>query len=215
MKKKILLIGAGGHGKVVLDALLSQKEYAIAGIIDVKELVGTKVLSGSVIGTDADLPRFYRSGIKLCFIGVGSIGDPQLRVKLYETAKRAGFSFPNVISPEALVSPHAVLGEGNYVAPGVIINAGARIGNHCIINTGAIVEHDCRIGDFVHLSPGSVLSGVVTVGDYSHIGTGSVVIQNLAIGSKVMVGAGSVVTKDIRNGVKAFGNPCKERRTNA
>jgi sugar O-acyltransferase (sialic acid O-acetyltransferase NeuD family) len=215
MKKKILLIGAGGHGKVVLDVLLSQEEYIVAGVIDVKKLVGTKVFGGEVIGTDADLPRFFKSGIKHCFIGVGSIGDPSLRVKLYETAKKAGFSFPNVISSRATVSLHATMGEGNYVAPGAIINVGARIGNDCIINSGAIVEHDCVIGDFVHLSPGAVLSGGVTVGDQSHIGTGAAVVQYLKIGKGVMVGAGSVVTKDIRDGVKAFGNPCRERKGNA
>jgi sugar O-acyltransferase (sialic acid O-acetyltransferase NeuD family) len=215
MKKKILLIGAGGHGKVVLDALLAQKEYVVAGIIDVKKLVGTKVLGGEVIWTDADLPRLFKSGIKYCIIAVGSIGDPGLRVKLSETAKGVGFSFPNVISPKAVVSPHAVLGEGNYVAPGAIINAGTRIGNHCIINTGAIVEHDCVIHDFVHLSPGAVLSGGVAVGDQSHIGSGSVVVQYLKIGSKVMIGAGSVVTKDVPDGIKAFGNPCRERKANS
>jgi len=215
MKNKILLIGAGGHCKVVLDVLLKIKGYEVAGIIDIKENLGTKVFGVSVMGTDADLPHFFKSGIKYCFISVGSVGNPHLRIKLFNLAKKLGFVFPNLINPAAKVSANVMLGEGNYIAPGVIINAGTQIGNNCIINTGVIIEHDCRIGNFVHLSPGSILSGGVCVENYSHIGVGSVVIQNLTIGENVIVGAGSVVTKNIRKGLVAYGNPCKGRKANA
>ena len=215
MKKKILLIGAGGHCKVVLDLLLSSKEYEVAGIIDRKERIGERVLGVPVSGTDSDLPRFFKAGVKHCFISVGSVGDPCLRVKLYDLAKKSGFGFPNLISPYALVSSRALLGKGNFIAPGAVINAGTKIGDNCILNTGAIIEHDCEVGDFVHVASGSVLSGGVSVGDHSHIGTGTFVIQNVKIGEKTVVGAGSVVTKDIRKGVVAYGNPCRERKQNA
>lgn len=215
MKRKILLVGAGGHCKVIVDFLLCNMEYKIAGIIDLKERLGDKIFGVPVVGTDADLPHFLKSGIKYCFISVGSIGDSGLRAKLCRIAKKTGFILPNLISPDARLSSRISLGEGNYIAPGVIINAGARIGNNCIINTGAIIEHDCRVGDFVHISPGAILSGGVSIGDYSHIGAGSSVIQNVEIGEKTVIGAGSVVTKNIRKGVVAFGNPCKERRLNA
>jgi sugar O-acyltransferase (sialic acid O-acetyltransferase NeuD family) len=215
MKHKILLIGAGGHCKVILDLLLQLKEYEVEGIIDLKGNLMTKVFGVSVIGTDADLPSFFKSGIKHCFISIGSVGNPHLRIKLFNLAKKAGFAFPNLISHNAKVSSNAILGEGNYIAPGVIVNAGTQIGDNCILNTGAIIEHDCKIGNFVHLSPGSILSGGVLVGNHSHIGTGCVVIQNLVIGENVIVGAGSVVTKDIHKGLVAYGNPCKERKANA
>lgn len=214
MKRKILLIGAGGHCKVVLDLLLRIKEYEIAGIIDLEGRLGSKVFEVPVIGTDGDLPRFFKSGIKHCFISVGSIGDPRLRVKLYNLAKKSGFVLPNLISHDALVSHLVSLGEGNFIAPGVIINASSRIGSNCIINTGAIIEHDCNIGNFVHLSPGSVLSGGVSIGNYSHIGTGSLIIQNVKIGEKVIIGMGSVVTKNISKGMVAYGSPCKEKKSN-
>ncbi len=214
MKQKILLIGAGGHCKVVLDVIFSNNEFTVAGIVDLKKRVNSEILGVPVIGTDSDLPRFFKAGIRNCFIAVGSIGNPQPRAKLYATAQKAGFAFPNIISPAASVSSRAILGSGNYIAPGAIINAGASIGSNCIINTGAIVDHDCTVGDFVHLSPGSILSGGVTVGYYSHIGTGSVVIQDVEIGEKSIVGAGSVVVKDIRSGVVAYGSPCKERKKN-
>jgi len=215
MKNKILLIGAGGHCKVVLDLLRQIKGFEIAGIIDLKENLRTKVFGVSVIGTDADLPSFFKSDIKHCFISIGSVGNPHLHIKLFNLAKKTGFIFPNLISPNAKISSYAILGEGNYIAPGVTVNAGTQIGDNCILNTGAIIEHDCKIGNFVHLSPGSILSGGVYVGNHSHIGTGSVVIQNLVIGENVIVGAGSVVTKDIHKGLVAYGNPCKERKANA
>ncbi len=199
---------------MVLDLLLRVKEYEVVGIIDLKKRLGTEVFGISVIGIDTDLPRFFKSGIKYCFISIGSIGNPCLRVKLYGFAKKIGFVMPNLISPSALVSSRVILGEGNYIAPGAAINAGTQIGNACILNTGAIIEHDCNVGNFVHLSSGSVLSGGVNVGDNSHIGAGSIVIQNVKIGEKTIIGAGSVVTKNIRKGVIAYGNPCKERKQN-
>lgn len=215
IKKKILLVGAGGHCKVVLDLLLCSNEFEIAGIIDKKERVGKRILGVKVNGTDSDMPRFLKAGIKYCFISVGSVGDPCLRIKLYDLAKRSGFIFPNLVSPHALVSSHASLGNGNFIAPGAIVNAGSKIGDNCIVNTGAIIEHDCGIGDHVHIASGSVLSGGVSVGDHSHIGTGTFVIQCVKIGERTIIGAGSVVTKDIRKGVVAYGNPCMEIKHNA
>jgi sugar O-acyltransferase (sialic acid O-acetyltransferase NeuD family) len=212
MKRKLLLIGAGGHCRVILDLLLQVKEYEIIGIIDLKERVGDKVLGVPVIGTDQDLPKFLKKGIRSCFISAGSVGDPGLRMRLHAFARKAGLTFPNLIHPSALISPRVSLGSGNYIAPGVIINVNARIGDQCIINTGAVIEHDCELGDFVHISSGAVLSGGVKVGSCSHVGTGSCVIQYLKIGAKTVIGAGSVVTKDIRGGVVAYGNPCKEER---
>jgi len=215
MKHKILLIGAGGHCRVVLDLLRHIKGYEVAGIIDLKENLGAKAFGVSVIGTDMDLPHFFKSGINYCFISIGSVGNPHVRIKIFNLAKKIGFVFPNLISSNAKVSSDVILGQGNYVAPGVIINAGASIGNNCIINTGAIAEHDCTLGDFVHLSPGVILSGGVTIGDCAHVGTGSVVIQNLKIGANAMVGAGSVVTKNVRKNMIVYGNPCKGRKKNA
>ena len=210
MKPKLLLIGAGGHGGVVLDLLLQTKKYSIAGIIDLKERLGDKVLGIPIVGTDKDLPRFFKDGIKHCFISVGSVGDTRLRIKLVDLARKSGFIFPNLIHPLAYISPTASLGEGNYIAPGVVVNANAKISDHCIINTGAIIEHDCKIGDFAHISPGVVLSGGVSIGDHSHLGAGSVVIQNLKIGAKTIIGAGSIVTKNVGDGILAYGNPCEE-----
>lgn len=212
MKHRLLLMGGGGHCGVILDHLLQEKEYQVVGILDVNESLGKEVLGVPVVGTDKDLPKLFKQGIKHCFISAGSVGNPAIRIKLHDLALRAGYQFPNVIHPSALISPRASLGQGIYVAPYAVINVNAVIGDQCIINTGAIIEHDCAIGDFVHVASGVVLSGGVKVGNFSHIGTGAQVIQYLHIGAKTVVGAGSVVTKNIRQGVVAWGNPCKERR---
>ncbi len=215
MKRKILLIGGGGHCRVILDLLFSIKNYEIAGIVDLKAQLGNKVCGVPVIGTDDNLAKIFKSGIKDCFISVGSIGIPRLRIKLCKLAKKIGFRFPNLISPLAVISPSVILGQGNYVASGTIINSGVKIGDNCIINTAAIIEHDCEIGDFVHLSPGSLLSGGVWVGKNSHIGIGSIITQDVRIGEESLVGAGSVVTKNVHSRVIVYGNPCKEIRKNA
>jgi len=212
MKDRLLLIGAGGHCRVILDHLLQAKTYTIAGIIDVKERVGENVLGIPIIGTDDDCSQFYKNGVRHCFISAGSIGDPILRVKLYEHSAKLEFIFPNIIHPSALISSRASLGAGNYIAPGAIINVNAQIGDQCIINSGAIIEHDSKLGNFVHIASGAVLSGGVKVGDHTHVGTGASVIQCLEIGARVVIGAGSVVTKNIPSGVIAYGNPSKEKR---
>lgn len=213
--KKIILIGGGGHCKVVIEAILLAKVYKIAGILDLKEKMGEKVLNVPIIGSDKDLEGYYKNGIKNCFITVGSVGKPDLRVKLFHLADNIGFDIPNILHPNSMISRSAKLGRGNYISAGVIINSGVVIGDNCIINTGTIIEHDCCIGDFVHVAPGVTMSGGVTVGRYSHIGTGSSIAQYLKIGSNTIIGSGSVVVKDVKDNIVAYGKHCRVVRANA
>lgn len=208
--EEIILLGGGGHCKSVIDAILGANAYRIAGIIDIKEKLGTKVAGIEIIGTDEELNYYFHQGIKKAFITLGSIGNPKLRQKLYKSAKEIGYLFPCIIDRTAIISQSAVLGEGTFVGKGAIINSEAVIGSQCIINTGVIIEHDCKIGDFCHIAPGSTLSGGVTVGDAVHIGTNSTVIQNINIWENSIIGAGSVVVSDIASNVLAYGNPCRE-----
>lgn len=214
MKEKLILIGGGGHCRVILDTLNKINKYKLIGIIDLGVKIGMSIYDIPIVGTDNDLPKIFRNGVRNCFISIGSTGNPKERVKIYKITKNIGYNHPNIISPDSIISPRAVLGSGNFIGPGVIINSGARIGNNCIINTGAIVEHDCIISDFVHLSPGATLSGTANIGKNTHIGTASVIIQKIKVGDNCMIGAGSVVTKDIKDGVFAYGNPCKKRKSN-
>lgn len=205
--KKILLIGGGGHCKSVIDSLLSSEEYDEIGIID--NASETSYQGCSVIGKDDDLPELFQNGWKYAFISVGSVGNTNLRRKLYKMVADIGFAVPVILDPSAAVAKEVFLGEGTFVGKNAVINSCSEIGTCAIVNSGAIVEHDCSIGAFAHVSPGAILCGQVRIGEDSHIGAGSVVRQQIHIGSNVLVGAGSVIVKDIRDGVKVYGNPGK------
>ena len=209
MKKVILLCG-GGHAKCVIDAMRLGGEYTPHCVLDIKERIGQKVLGVKITGSDADLPAYFKRGIKLCFVALGSTGDSARRIALWKLAVKAGFNLPNIIHPSAVVSSQALLGGGVYIGPGAIVNTSAVIGDGCIINSGAIVEHDCHIGEFSHIAPGAVLRGGVTVGDRAHLGTGCAVTHYVKIGADSIIGAGCVVVKNIPARIICVGNPAKK-----
>ena len=205
---KIILIGAGGHCKVVIDAIGAQ--YEVVGITDIdKTKQGTKFFGAEVLGNDDILPIIYSRGISNALITLGSIGDSRLRSKLYSYATSIGFKMINAISESAIVSKSVKLGNGNAILNGVMINADTVIGDNCIINTAAVIEHDCIIGDHVHISPGALLAGGVEVGDKTHIGIGAKIIQGIRIGENCIIGAGAVVIRDVPDNTVCVGVPAK------
>lgn len=207
--EKIILIGGGGHAKSIIDSIRVVEKFDVVGIVDKKD-TGLYIKR---IGTDDELYSLYKSGIKNAFIAVGSIGHPDIRIKLYKLLKNIGYTFPVIIDKTAIVSSSAIIEEGVFIGKGAIVNAGVTIKKQCIINSGAIVEHDCLIDEFVHLAPGATLSGGVRVGKGSHVGTNSTIIQNIKVGKNVLIGAGSVIVADLKDGIKAYGNPCREVET--
>jgi sugar O-acyltransferase (sialic acid O-acetyltransferase NeuD family) len=214
MKKKIILIGGGGHAESMIDSINILGNYQIEGIIDQKEKLNQVVMGVKIIGEDKDLAFFYKKGIKNAILSIGGKKNNQFRRNIYEICKNIGYQFPNIIDKSAILSKSVVLGEGNFIGKGVVINSNVKIGNDCIINTRSVVEHGCRIDDFVHLAPGSLLCGNVWVKKNSHIGAQSVVIQNITIGEDTLVGAGSLVLKDIASHKVAYGSPAKEVKEN-
>ena len=207
-KKNIVLIGGGGHCKVVISILKKINNFEIAGIVDINK-TGSFISGIKIIGTDDDLRNIYKSGIHNALITVGSIKDNTKRYRLFNMAREIGYNFPVIISPEAIVDKSVKIDEGTVVMPGSIINIDSFIGKNCIINTGTIVEHDCKIGDYCHIAPGVHISGAVNIGELSFIGIGATIIQGIKIGKNVTIGAGSVVIKDILDNVIAVGNPAK------
>jgi len=207
-KKNIVLIGGGGHCKVVIAIIKKLDNFEIAGIVDnYKEKA---LISGiKVIGTDDDLRDIYKSGIHCALITVGSIKDNTKRYRLFNMSRNIGYNFPVVISPEAIVDESVKIDEGTIIMPGSIINIDSSIGKNCIINTGAIIEHDCKIGNHCHIAPGVHISGEANIQELSFIGIGATIIQRIKIGKNVTIGAGSVVIKDITDNVIALGNPAK------
>lgn len=205
--KKLLIIGGGGHAKVLIDAISSAGKYRIEGILDNRVKVGDKITGFPVIGGDEFLDKFKDFYIA---IGIGSVKASDKRKMIYERCRRMGFELPAIIHSDAYVSNSAVIGDGVQVMAGAVINPQAKIGANTIINTGAIIEHDCVVAPHCHISLNAVLAGKVMVGESCHVGMGAIILQEIDIGSRVTVGAGAVVTKDIEGGKTVVGIPAKE-----
>ena len=211
---RVVGIGAGGHAKVVIDILRLMGGHEIVGLLDAdKVLWGTDVLGVRVLGDDSLLPQLYEQGIRDAFIGVGTVGDTQPRVRLYDAARKQGFRIVQAIHPRAVIAPSAEIGHGPTVMAGAVINPDARLGDNVIVNTAAVVEHDCVIGHHVHIAIGAILAGTVTVGLGAHIGAGACVIQGITIGERAVIGANSVVTYDIPPYSIAMGAPAVVKKT--
>ena len=208
-KEQLILIGGGGHCKMVISLLKKLEEFEIAGIVD-NDKTGRLVTGINVIGTDEDLESFYEKGIHSALITVGSIKDNKKRFELFNMVRQLGYEFPTIISTDAVVDNAVTMGEGTVVMPGCVINVDSSVGKNCIINTGVIVEHDCKIGDHCHIAPGVHISGGVEIGDLSFVGIGSTIIQGIKIGKNVAIGAGSVMIDNIPDDVVVAGNPAKE-----
>jgi sugar O-acyltransferase (sialic acid O-acetyltransferase NeuD family) len=201
-----VLVGAGGHAKVITD-ILKSNNYPIKGFIDdhIKE---TSFLGYQVLGSMDTVSSLIEQDPSLSFII--SIGSNAVRQKLADQLTKLGVTFGIAIHPSAIISESAEIGAGTVVMPNCVINAQAKVGEHCIINTAAVVEHECQVQDFVHLSPGALLAGNVKVGEGTHVGIGAKAIQNIVIGSHTVVGAGSVIIRDLPDQVKVVGVPARE-----
>lgn len=198
----MLLYGANGHGKVIIDCLESQ-EREIKGIFDDdlsrKDLLGYKVFGKY----DAD--KFSEEEIII------SIGNNETRKKVSEIINH---KFGNSQHKSATVAKNVQLGEGTVIFHKSIVQSAAKIGKHVIVNTGGLVDHDCEIGDFVHISPNATICGNVNIGEGTHIGAGAVIIPNINIGKWATIGAGSVIIKDISDYSVVVGNPGRKINTN-
>lgn len=202
---KVIIVGAGGHAKVIADIILQNGEYEIAGLIDRKSVKGFWNIP--VIGDDTELSEIRKRGIKYAFIALGA---NQLRRKLSELVKNEGFQLINVISRHAVISNRVSLATGIAIMPGAIINADTRIGEGGIINTNASIDHEGCLESYVHIAPGCSISGKVKIGENSFIGTGSRIIDGITIGADVVAGAGSVIIKDVESACTIVGVPAKK-----
>lgn len=207
--EKILLIGAGGHAKTVLDTILRQNLYNVVGFIE-REGSHTRCYRDySTVGTDKDLESWYQKGVRNAVITIGYLGTSDARENLFDRLKSIGFCLPFIVDDTAVIAEDVTIGEGTYVGRNAVVNASAKLGAMCIINTAAIVEHDCVIGDFAHVSVGSVLCGGVKVGRSALIGANATILQMISIGEQAVVGAGAAVIRDIEANTVAIGIPAR------
>lgn len=205
--KKIVLIGGGGHCKVIIDIIKSIGEYEIIGITDKNN--NNSVLGVPIIGDDNILQQLYNEGVEYAFIGIGALNNIEVRSLIYRKLKNIGFKLPVLIHKHAVVSQYSNIGEGTCVMAGAIINPGVFMGKNCIINTGSVIEHECKIGQNTHISPNSSIAGGVHIGSNAHVGIGSTIIEGKTIGDNVTIGAGAVVIDDIADNAFVVGIPAK------
>lgn len=201
--KKLIMIGAGGHARSVMDIALQNAGYEIVGCIDPAP---GEVIGKPVIGSDNDLEAFFAGGVRHIFV---ALGNNSLRHRLFDQALSIGFEPVNIISRYAVVSPRAHLGIGICIMAGAVINVNTMIGDNCIINTRCSIDHDCHIGKSSHIAPGVALSRTVKSGEGVHIGTGASVIDGITIGDWAYIGSGAVVVNDIPSRVMGYGVPAK------
>jgi len=207
---EVFIIGAGGHAKVLLDCLSLDKNIQIRGILDInKSLHGKSILNIPILGDENDLLKKYApSDIKL-INGVGSVGLPNIRERLFNQFKKAGYSFLSVIHPTAYIGQEVVLGEGVQIMAGCNIQPGSYLGNNVIVNTHAAIDHDCYIDDHTHIAPGVVCCGNISIGKRTHVGCGAVIVQGMKIGEDCLIAAGAVVTRAVNSHNKVAGLPAK------
>jgi UDP-perosamine 4-acetyltransferase len=197
-----VIIGTGGHAKVVIDILQEVGAYGITGCVGPDGPV--EVLGVPRLGGDDVLSNLYSSGLRFVFV---ALGNNELRRTKTAMATELGFRLLNVISPRAVISRRAELGRGVAIMAGTVINVMSRVDDGAIINTGATVDHDCLINRFAHIGPGTHLAGSVSVGEGAFLGTGVRAIPGVSIGRWATVGAGAVVIRDVPAGVTAVGIP--------
>ena len=208
MKPAIVIVGAGGHAKVVADIILLEGRFELAGATDASPRGKAARACGlRVLGTDAVLKKLFSRGIRHATVGLGSIKDTGPRRRLREKLTALGFILPPLVHPSAVVARSVRLWPGAQVMAGVLINPGAVLGSNCVLNTGAVVEHDTTIGRDAFIGPGARIGGAVHVGEGAFIGIGAVLIQGVRVGARAVVGAGAVVLRDVPAGRTACGVP--------
>lgn len=186
MKKRLIIIGAGGHARVCAETAV------LCGYNDIVFLADDPSDLVTIAGPTDSMVEYLDDSV--FFVG---IGDNSAREKFFEKIRKLGGTLVALIHPQSAVSSSAKIGIGTVVMPGAVINAGAKIGDGVIINTCASADHDCVIGDFSHVSVGAHLAGTVTLGKRVFIGAGATVINNVSVCDNVIVGAGGVAVKSI------------------
>ena len=199
--RRLVIIGAGGHGKVIADIALKN---CYTNICFVDDNATGDVMGFPIIGTSIEIERL-NDGNTDFVIGIGNNATRKLIAEKYDV------NFVTLVHPSAQIGVNVSIGKGTVVMAGAVINPCAMVGEHCIINTGAIVEHDNVIEDYAHISPNAALGGTVRVGECTHIGIGATVKNNTEICSDCTIGAGAVVVKNIKEPGTYVGVPIRKR----
>jgi UDP-N-acetylbacillosamine N-acetyltransferase len=212
--KRIYVIGAGGHAKVVADIVNLCRAGFIHGFIDdvSPHRRGEPFYGGKVIGTLDDLFTCTSSVNRGELAAIVAVGDCRARMEIASKLEEAGFELLTLVHPSAVIASTARMAKGTVVCANACINVDSIVGQNVIVNTASIIEHDCLISDGVHLAPRSTLGGWCKVGTASLLGIGSVCRDRVSIGEDVTIGAGAVVVKDVPTRAISYGNPARVQR---
>lgn len=205
MRKKLIIIGVNGHGKVIADIATATGEYEEITFLcnfDKK----TECMGFPIIGKFEDALQYIG---KAEF--VVAIGDSEMRRQLMEWLLEQGADFATLVHPNAVIGSKVTIGIGTVVMPGTVVQAETRIGKGCIINTSSSVDHGCILKDYVHVAVGAHLCGLVTVGENTWVGASATIINGVHVCDNCMIGAGAVVVKNIKESGTYIGVPAKKR----
>jgi acetyltransferase EpsM len=203
---KVVVIGHGGHSKVVSDIIRATNGLQIFGYLDNK-YQSIQVSSNLIIGPIGAAMQLKEEHKNIKF--VTAIGDNRARKLVVEKLGLSKHDYLTIAHPSASISPSAKIGYGTVVMPQVVINADVKVGNHCIINSGSVVEHDSLLNDYIHLCPNSTVTGTVVIHEGSCVGSGATIIPNRRIGAWTMIGAGATVIDHLPANCLAVGTPAK------
>jgi sugar O-acyltransferase (sialic acid O-acetyltransferase NeuD family) len=211
--KNIVIIGASGHAKVIIDIVEKQNEFNIIGLIDTYKKRGNKISGYEILGTEDIIAQLMAD--QKVVGGIIAIGNNWTRHIIKEKIKNIApnFEFLSAIHPNAVLSRNVKIPKGTVIMAGVIINSDAIVGEFCIINTNASLGHESTMQNYSSLAPGVTIGGNVTIGSFSAISIGATIIQNINIGDHALVGAGSLVINDIKDYDVVYGIPAKHIRT--
>lgn len=203
--RPVVIIGSGGHAKVVLEILEDMQRWQIVGCTTVSAR-SRQLLSHPILGGDDVLTGLVESGVCHAIV---AIGDNLVRRRVSEQAVQTGFELIQAVSARAIVSARARIGSNVAVMAGAVIQVDTVIEDGVIVNTGATIDHDCRVGAFAHVAPGAHLAGRVEVGEGAFLGVGCSVIPGVRIGAWAVVGAGAAVIEDVPDGTTVVGVPAR------
>lgn len=193
--EKIIVVGGGGHAKVIISILKKIEKYEIIGFTSLEKK--EEIFGVPFLGSDEVLNEYFNKGVQKLALGLGQIKSSEPRRKIVNKLLEIGFDFPKIVSPDSIISEDVEIGNGTIIMNGVVVNCATCIGNFSIVNTNSSIDHDCNIGSFTHIAPGATLGGEVKVGVDVLIGIGTNVMQCTEICDGCIISAGSTVSKSL------------------
>lgn len=206
--KKIYLVACGGHGRVVLDALLALNK-TVCGIIDAQLVPGSEIFGVKVLGDDK-LIESLDPNASMLVNGLGSTGNSEKRTEIFERFTKLGFSFDGVIHPAASIGAECKISQSAQIMAGAVLQNRVEVGENVVVNTRASIDHDVVLATHAVVSPGAIISGAVKLGRSAFVGAGAVIIQGIEIGDNCVIGAGAVVRHHVKANTTVVGNPAAQ-----